>query len=279
MVHLATVVGTRSRLLPHLFAHYRRLGVESLLVGIHLDRHDSPFLPEVTAICKEHGATIAATHVGPWFQDVNPWLYRRMQERRVEDWYLLADGDEFQVYPQDVTSLLGELDARGYEYVEGCLLDRVAHDGTFPAIVPDEPIWVQFPLAGLLTYYLVGGNILKIVAAKGTVRLSGGQHSALNGIGCPRRQTFIPVHHFKWSNDVVDHLRGRAEFYRSIGDDLWMESARFLTYLDAHDGRIDVSDPRFRLMVCDGHHPQWDELRAYVCAKAVELRARKKEDV
>jgi hypothetical protein len=276
MVHLATVVCTRLDLLPHFFAHYRQLGIESCLVTVHVENYGAPLYSEISDICKKYGATIVAVYAGKWFQDVNPFLYRQIQQTFPEDWFIFADVDEFQIYPgvHSVTDFMGQLGYQGYDYVEGVVIDRLARDGGFPEVDAGESIWRQFPLAAMLTYPLLHANILKIVAAKGSVKLGGGQHFALNGKGCPPKRAYIPVYHFKWSKDVADRLRARIDFYKSAGDILWEQSDRFLAYYQTHDGKIDVSDTRLWVEECGMIYPRWKELCDFIFNKAVEYKLR-----
>jgi len=269
-VHLATVVGCRPGLLPQMLSHYRSSGISSLLVGIHAECLRSPVISEIESICEAHGATISAIYIGRWYQEVNPFLLRQMRHGSVDDWFVIADVDEFQVYPTNIPAFLDSVEQAGADYVEGCLVDRLAKDGAFPKLKPDQPVWEQFPLAGTITYPLLQANMLKVVAAKGFVKLAGGQHIAGNGTGFPRTKAYIPVHHFKWSKDVVERLTRRARLYEAIRDQTWVESQRFLDYYRDHDGKIDTTDPRFYLAESSNNYPRWDEVSARVLATLAE---------
>jgi hypothetical protein len=253
--------------------HYARLGFDSLTVNVHLDRCSDPLLQEVTTIARSFGAEIGSVFAGKWLQSVNPFLYGHSQRQKPSDWFVLADIDELQVYPTNLRTFFEQMDSLGFDYIEGCIVDRIARDGTLPAVVDDVAIWDQFPLAGLITYPVLRANILKIVAAKGFVNLTPGQHSACNGIGCPRDCQYIPVHHFKWSASVVERLRKRVELYKTFDEPIWPESQRFIDYMEQHCGKIDVSDPTFCLAESAMQYPLWEAVknRVFFTAKAFGL--------
>jgi hypothetical protein len=251
-----------------MLAYYADLKLDSLLVNVHVERYDDPLLDSVREIAKCFHADIDSIYVGKWLQSVNPFLYAHSLRQRPLDWFILADTDEFQVYPKEIHTLLAEMDRLGFEYVEGCIIDRLARDGSFPKIERSKNLWEQFPLAGLITYPLLGGNMLKVVAAKGFVAIAPGQHAAQSGKGCPRDRTFIPVHHFKWSKGIVERLRERVEFYKRYREGLWTESQRFLDYCDKHEGKIDVRDPQFFLSESMMDFPSWEVIKRHVLSFA-----------
>jgi hypothetical protein len=264
MIHLVTVVGSRLDLLPHMLRYYRGIGITSLLVNLHLDTYQSPLFHKACAICKTFGATIDGVFIGKWLQGVNPFLYWQTRRQHLDDWFILADVDEFQAYPRDVRLFLSDMDKQGYDYVQGCLLDRIGRDGTFPSVAEDMPVWEQYPLAGLVTYRILKANILKIVAAKGYVRLAPGQHGAVNGTGCPVEQECIQVHHFKWSSDVVTRLEHRVDLYTAFNEVIWPESQRFIEYYRATGGRIDVDDPELLLVESALEYPHWNTVKEMI---------------
>lgn len=265
MIHLITVVGSRLDLLPHMLRHYRTLGVDDMTVGLHLESMSSIFYNEAASICESFGANIGPIYVGSWYPGVNPFLYAIMQERAPEDWYILADVDEFHIYPSALNTFLQAIADRGFDYVNGCLVDRLGPGGTLPAVEADRPLWQQFPLAALITDTILKGDVRKVVAARGHVVLGVGQHSARSGVGCPPSEHYIPVHHFKWADNVVDGLRIRAEFYRRHGVHYWRESQRFLDYCESRGPTIDISDPQL-LVAPAKKYCYWEQAKARALA-------------
>lgn len=259
--HLVTVVGGYIDVLPHMLAHYRGLGIESFFVHVHVRHRGDPILEQAAEITRAFGCGIASVTVGEWLHDTNRELYKQALQSRPNDWYLIADQDELQAYPRELISILEECDHTGYDYIEGCFLDRFASDGSFPAVRPDESIWRQFPLAGFVSAPVLQANPNKIVAAKGRVELRPGQHYALSGRGCPPEELYIPVHHFKWVAGILERLEQRAEFRRKRGDHYWEESQRFIDYCRAHDGRLDINDGSFYLAEAMPEYLRWEEVK------------------
>jgi hypothetical protein len=191
--------------------------------------------------------------------------------RYPDDWFVVADLDEFQVYDRPLADLVAWCDTHGYDYVEGCYLDRVAGDGSFPAVAPGS-LWDQFPLAGGISFPLCGATPTKVVLARGRIRLELGHHTAKEGRGVPHRDAYAQVHHFKWNDTVVERTRLRKSRFqtgtwRITYPAVLAETIRFLDHVDAHGGRIDVAEPLFMFHKCGDNyadHPQWTDMIAWV---------------
>ncbi len=149
-VHLISVVGGHVDVLPAMLAHYRALGIESIFLNLHLSSEDDPVRDEVETIARKDGCGLASITVGEW-QDVLQDLYLRQREQHPQDWFVLADQDELQVWPGSVTEILSDCDRGGWDYVRGCFVDRIARDGGFPAVNPGQPLWDQFPLGSCIS--------------------------------------------------------------------------------------------------------------------------------
>lgn len=257
MTHFLTVVGGSAEILPHALAHYQSLGIESFFLHLQLPSANHPLAFEIEQIARRFSATIASVHIGPWLHDTNRALYRQTLAAYADDWFLISDQDELQLYPRDLPSILGECDRSGFDYIEGCFLDRFARNGSFPTVSPTESIWQQFPLAGFVSAPILEANPNKIVAAKGRVELGPGQHFALSGRGCPPEELYIPVHHFKWTAGVLERLAHRIQLRRHRGDRYWEESQRFLDHCRAHNGRLDIADPSFYLAEALPDYAHW----------------------
>jgi hypothetical protein len=271
-VHLVTIVGGCIDVLPHMLGHYHDLGIESFFVHVQIPFSNDPLVEQAKEITRAFGFNIASVSVGEWLHNSNRELYWRTQQSSPDDWFLIADQDELQAYPRDLASILYDCDRDGYEYIEGCFLDRFARDGSFPAISASESIWQQFPLAGFVSAPLLQANPNKIVASKGRVGLSSGQHFALSGCGCPPKELYIPVHHFKWIAGILDRLEQRAKFRRERGDRYWEESQRFVDYCRTHNGRMNVADAAFYLAEAVPEYPNWERVKQLSMDLASELR-------
>jgi hypothetical protein len=239
-VHLTTAVGGYVKVLPHMLRHYRALGVDSFFVHVNLLDEDDPILDEVRAVCE-----VTSVSVGGRLWRGNADVHRAVMARHPDDWFLVADQDELQEYPGALHEILESCERRGYDFIEGTLVDRLAPGGVFAEVDPRGDIWEQFPLTALVTAALLGGEPRKVVAAKGRVALHGGQHRAEGGRGCPVDECHVAVHHFKWTAGIVERLRARVALLRARGLPFAEESERFLRYVAEHGEAIDVRDPRF----------------------------------
>jgi len=262
-IHLVTVVGAYVKALPFMLEHYRSLGIESFFVNTHLSREDDPVREEIEQITHRFGCGVASVTVGNW-QQVLQGLYARQREQYPNDWFVLADQDELQVYPGALREVLNECDEQGFDYVRGCFVDRIAADGGFPAIVPDRPIAEQFPLGGFLTYPILGGDPRKVVAVKGALPLMRGQHQALSGRACPARQCYAQVHHFKWVEGLDKRLAERAALLRSGGQMHYTESARFVAYYNQIGGKLNIEEPALMIGPCDPDYRRWEQVKKKV---------------
>jgi hypothetical protein len=263
-VHLITVIGSHLDLLPHMLSHYKAAGIDSLIVNLQIEHYSDPLYAEAVDVCREFHATLYSVYIGPWLQHVNTFLFSQARETYPNDWFVLADLDEFQVYPQEIPKFLETVDHEGFSYVEGCVIDRLAADGGFPAVSKDVSIWDQFPLAGMLTYPLTGAAIHKVVAVKGKLPLTGGQHRPLSGKGYPRERQFIPVHHFKWTQGLDVRLSRRVEFFKRTHQPFGDHSERFVQYYGDYNGRIDINDPKLMIEKCYKDYPHWNALKQRV---------------
>ncbi|MFF3991591.1 glycosyltransferase family 2 protein [Streptomyces sp. NPDC001797] len=267
-IRFVSVVGGDTGLLDAAITHYRTLGVESFHIARHIESFDDPDFQRSQDVVARHGITFTAVHQGPWDEDLNGYLIRAQMRRHPNDWWVVADLDEFHVYDRPLADVIAACEAGGYDYVKGALLDRVAADGSLTALKPNQSIWVQYPLAGLVTLRLPGAGSSKVTLARGDVRLHLGQHGAETGRLMPAEKAFPQVHHFKWNDSVLARLVQREQAYSS-GDwhltypDTVDESRRMLQHLQAHGGRIDISAQELLLHRCGNAYADyepWPEL-------------------
>ncbi|WP_405940063.1 glycosyltransferase family 2 protein [Streptomyces sp. NBC_00726] len=292
-IRLVSVVGGDVSLLPHSLAHYTALGVEAFHIVRHVADAQDPTLDGSVATMAEFGLAFESVHTGPWHEDLNARLIRELMLRHPDDWWVIADLDEFHVYDRPLTEVIARCEENGHDYVTGAFLDRLGEDGRLTPVEPPEhrPIWDQYPRAGLLTLALLQGRTTKVTLARGTVELDYGQHRAWTGNAAPARDICAQVHHFKWTESVRNRLAERAEAYSSgkwklLHDSIVGESEAFLQYLRDHGGKIDVDDSRFAFLPCDADYatyPDWLDVAERVWsahrsrdAEARERRAARK---
>ncbi|HEX5116527.1 MAG TPA: glycosyltransferase family 2 protein [Pseudonocardiaceae bacterium] len=262
-IRFVSVVGADTGLLDAAVRHYRDLGVEAFHVARHIESFDDSEFQRDREVLARHGLEFAAVHQGPWDEDLNAYLIRAQMRRHPDDWWVVADLDEFHVYDRPLTEVIAACEAGGHDHVVGAMLDRVAADGGLPALRRDESIWEQFPLAGLVTLRVPQAGSSKLTLARGNVRLNLGQHGAVTGRRLPAEQAFPQVHHFKWTDTVLPRLIRRVEAYSS-GDwfltyqDTTDESRRMLKHLEDNGGRIDITADDLMMRRCGSDYADYE---------------------
>lgn len=262
-IHFAAVIGgSQVHLLPHLVEHYRARGVESFLIVRHAESASDPNYLLMERYAKEAGVPLLHSHVAPYTADLQRQLLRYAMDEHPDDWYVVADGDEFQVYDRPIPDLIGECERGGYDCVGGCFVDRIGPDGGFPALEAGS-LWERYPLAGSVSASIARALPLKVCLAPGRLELLVGQHGAPEAVMLPRSRGYVQVHHFKWTGGVLARLERQLD--PSSGSNQWMslEASRVLAHTRAHADRIDIEDPRFHLRRCGSDyedHPEWTDI-------------------
>jgi hypothetical protein len=258
-VHVLSLVGKFVKTLPHMVRHYQQAGVRSFRIHVHATSEDDPVIAEVRVVLARFGLRIASVLLTPTWIDAQNIIVEEEMDARPDDWFIIVDQDELQGYPADLSEILADCEAHGYDHVHGCLIDRLGPDGTLPPVRDDMPLWEQFPLGSLITHSILQAYPRKIALTKGYVPNNGsGSHWALGGTPCPIERWHIPVYHFKWTDGLVQHLKDRVQILRSV-DQHWRESQRAIDYLE-QNGRFDVEDPLLLAGPCDPEYRWWPQV-------------------
>ena len=130
MVNLVTVVGRNTHLLPHMLRHYESLTDKQYVVVYRSSKYDG-ILEEI----EELGITPHKVVTEPKYN----WnrvteLYNEVKHERPDDWWIVADDDELQVYPEPIEDIIKECERYGYSFVTGGFVDRIGKGGTFPIV-------------------------------------------------------------------------------------------------------------------------------------------------
>ena len=262
--HLITTVGgTAVPTLEPMLRHYRAMGIESFFINLHLNKEDDPIRETVEQITRRFGARVTETYVGAW-HDVQQEAYAKPRRDYPSDWFLLADCDEFQQYDVPLPDILSDCEKHGWDHVKGCFLDRIAGDGSFPALDPSQSLEDQFPLGAMLTYPVMLGDPRKVTLVHGAIYVIQGQHFTYSPLGCPPENHYVPVHHFKWTDGIPARLAQRVESMKREGLGHWVESAKFLEYIEGSGGKIDIEDPKLLISPCRPVYEHWDAMKQYV---------------
>jgi hypothetical protein len=225
MIRLVTVVGHGLELLPHFIQHYRNNVDEINIVVYSSDKY--PYIEDdIKTIISEY-ENVKIVHSEKWrvFDWVHvTYLYNKIKNTQPDDWWVIADIDEFQIYSKRIKGIVKECEENGWEFVTGGFIDRIGADGTFPEIYEYTSIWKQFPMAGFFRYPISNACPNKVTLCKGKIEISNGQHYAIidgqttwkwQGWNHPLRypidKNFTQVHHFKWDSTCKRRLKDVAD--------------------------------------------------------------------
>ena len=213
MLNLITVVGYNTLTTSQMLKHYENM-VDNVYVCVLTDREHLFVLDEL--------AELRIPVYKVVIQDKFNWygvteLYNEVKSSKPNDWWIVADDDELQVYPYGVEDVIRDCEKGGYDFVTGGFLDRIGTDGTFPKITRDTNIHEAFPLAGFFRHPMSGACPNKVTLMKGYQKVTDGQHYAQFdngknswGTAHPKRmpieQCFTQVHHFKWDSTILERL-------------------------------------------------------------------------
>lgn len=275
MIRLVTVVGHGINLVPHFISHYRDL-VDEIYIGVYETELYPNISSEIKELIKdENKVKIVKTirdRVFDW--DKVTSLYNFIKNTHSNDWWVVADIDEFHVYSTDLKNIIENCGNRGNDIVRGGFIDRLGPNGEFSEIVSDIDIFEQFPLAGFFRYPMSGANPNKICITKGYIELTSGQHYAkINGNTTWRWQgwnhplinplTTVQVHHFKWDSTSFDRLLSVADIKQEYSYS--NEYAKMSMALRKCKHKIDIENPMYMFQITNGsrfydEYTNWNKL-------------------
>ena len=273
MLNLVTVVGENTHILPHMLKHYEGV-VDEFHVIVYRQSEDDGILEEVEKLGIEP-CLIYTSEKYNW--ETVTYLYNLVKKTKPNEWWIVCDDDELQVYPRPIKDIINECEKYGYDFVTGGFLDRIGTNGTFPKVTRDTNIHEAFPYAGFFRYPMSGACPNKVTLMKGYQEITPGQHYAkfqdgTNSWGTehpkrmPINDCFVQVHHFKWDETCVDRIKKVADvkkdyaysheyeiMYNAIKDSGW---------------KIDVENPVYKVeklkefsYIKYNDYTQWSVLR------------------
>lgn len=253
MLNLVTVVGRNTHMLPHMIKHYENK-VDNIYVAAYTYSEDDTILYDL----EELG-------IKPYrvFTDVKfNWnrvteIYNQIKSEKPNDWWIVSDDDELQVYPTDIPYLIKHCEKNSWDFITGGFLDRLGIGGRFPEVLINTNIHKDFPLAGFFRNYLSGACPNKVTLMKGFQKVSSGQHYAEFSDGSnswgerhpkrmPIEKCFTQVHHFKWDSTCVKRIKEVADVNKD-----YAFSDEYRKMYDAivdNNFKIDVSKNEFKFV-------------------------------
>ena len=226
MIRLVTVIGHGLELLPHFINHYQKYVDEIHIVAYRSELHPTIDF-DIDDIIQNYNNIQIVKSV---YHRVFDWekvtkLYNQTTSKYKNDWWVVADIDEFHLYPNnDLKKLVWDCEENGWDIVRGGFIDRIGKEGTFPKINGTEDIWKQFPNMGFFRYPMSGACPNKICVMRGWVELTNGQHYVnidghttwkWQGWGHPLIAPIdthsVQVHHFKWDVSCIERIKKVAD--------------------------------------------------------------------
>jgi len=250
MPNLVTVVGENTHILPHMLKHYEDI-IDKAYVCVYQQGKDDGILQEIEELGIEPFMVFT--------EDKYNWnrvteIYNTVKQTKPNDWWIVADDDELQVYPDDVEYIIKDCEKHGYDFVTGGFLDRIGIDGIFPEVTRDTNIHKAFPMAGFFRYPMSKACPNKVTLMKGYQDVTPGQHYAdfgngktSWGTGHPKRmpinEVFVQVHHFKWDKTCVERIKKVADNNKDYS---FSDEYRIMYHAIRKSGwKIDVNNPEY----------------------------------
>lgn len=281
MIRVATVIGHGqstygAHFLPHFLEHY------SFADEIHIAVYVSDLSPDIESEIREQirgkrKIKISKVYSGRIF-DWNKVtdLYNEIKSLHPNDWWVIADIDEFHVYPEDnIFQLIDICDINGWELVRGGFVDRIGMDGKFSELMPEPNIFQQFPFAGFFRYPMSQACPNKICVVKGRVKITSGQHYAeFDGhttwrwqgwnhpLIAPYEQYSVQVHHFKWDSTCFERLMAVAKVREDYAYS--SEYEKMFLALEKSEFKLDLNNSDYMFEYCPydlyESYKQWNKL-------------------
>ena len=250
MVNLVTVVGENTHILPHMLKHYEDK-VDDIHVIVYRQSEDDTILEEIESLGIEP-CLIYTDDKYNW--ESVTYLYNLVKKSKPNEWWIVSDDDELQVYPRDIKDIIEECEREGYDFVTGGFLDRIGVDGTFPEVNSDTNLHKAFPYAGFFRYPMSKACPNKVTLMKGYQQISPGQHYAefsdgTNSWGAnhrkrmPIERCFTQVHHFKWDSTCIDRILKVADVREEYA---YSQEYRKMYHAIRRSGwKIDIEKPEY----------------------------------
>lgn len=276
MIRALSVVGHGTNILPHFLTHYSEYVDEIQLVVYESDIYKNLFEDVSSIVSKFPKARIVkkiCDRIFDWEKVTG--LYNFIKNSQPNDWWVIADVDEFHLYPNDdLKQLIHDCDKNQWDIVRGGFIDRIGLNGEFSELKNNENIFKQFPNAGFFRYPLSKACPNKICIMKGYVELTFGQHYAKIGGHTTWRwqgwnhplinpDSFVQVHHFKWDSTSIERIKAVADNNQAYS---YSDEYRLMyDKLRKSKFKIDLNNPEFMFEQSEGHsefkrYKQWNKL-------------------
>lgn len=275
MLNLVTVVGKNTHMLPHMLKHYSNVvAPENIHVAVYRHSDDDGILEEIENLGIKPFRVY--THEKYNWEKVTD-IYNEIKQTKPNEWWIVSDDDELQVYPKPIEEIIEDCERNGYDFVTGGFIDRIGIDGTFPKVTRETNIQEAFPLAAFFRYPMSGACPNKCTLMKGYQKVTPGQHYALFPDGSnswgdkhlkryPIDKVFTQVHHFKWDSTCLDRIQEVAEIKKSYAYS--KEYSKMYRAIARSDWKIDINNSEYLVAKLNINsyikymdYPHWNKLK------------------
>ena len=220
MIRLLTVIADGIELLPHFIKHYQQYVDEINIAVYETDEH--PLLGnEISELIgnDENIKIVKVIKNKAYDVDKATLLYNFIKSQKPNDWWVIANVNEFHLYPHDnLRYMVDNCEENGYQLVRGGVIDRIRPDNQFPEITKDQSIFDQYPTIGFFAHQMSKSNPNRVCVMRGHVELTPGQHYAkIDGETTWKWQGWdhplisktytVQVHNFKLDIKTIDQVR------------------------------------------------------------------------
>lgn len=268
MIRLVTVIGHGSNLIPHFIKHYETK-VDEINMVVYVSDVNPNLEEEVYSRVNNHPkvkiVSVVKDRVFDWNRVTE--LYNQIKNLYPNDWWVVADIDEFHLYSDSLLQIIHTCNKNGYELVRGGFIDRIGREGEFPELKNDTSIWEQFPNAGFFRYPMSDACPNKVCIMKGHIQITSGQHYAkINGQTTWKWQGWnhplinphdsVQVHHFKWDSTSIKRIKSVASIKQvyAFSD----EYNKMYKSLNQTNFKIDLINPEY-MFELDLKYPKFEQ--------------------
>lgn len=276
MIRLLSVVGYGTNLIPHFIEHYSKF-VDEIQLVVYQSIIEPNLINDVKKITSNYDNVKIVKTIEDRILD---WekvaaLYNHVKSKKPNDWWVIANIDEFQLYTGDNFSrCIIDCENNGWDVVRGGVLDRVGPNGEIIDIEESINIFKQFPNMGFFSYPMTHLTPNKVCLIKGYIELtSRNNYAKINGDITSKWQgwshpliapiDFIStqVHSFKWEKTFINQIK-------TIISNNQSHSGEYLTIfkeLTKMKFKIDLKNPEFMFEQSEGQtqfkrYKQWNKL-------------------
>ena len=269
-LRLVTVTGSRTNTLKHMLNHYKDI-VDEMYVVVYEWESNTTYESVLEIVSQFPTAVILKRVTKEKFNwEFVTQLYNETKLLHPNDWWIVADDDEFHIYTKPIKEIIGECEKNDWNFITGGFIDRIGENGEFLPINNNTNIWKQFPLAGFFRFPMSGACPNKVCVMKGSVKLTSGQHyvdfgsgatswgiSHLNRYPIGRGEGLIQVHHFKWDETAIQRILDVANIGMNYAYST--EYQKMYDAIKSNNFKIDITNSEYVIQQMSDEIPNFNE--------------------